>query len=385
MAEQAGLPTPTRNEKLYGLDHLRTLAILLVFLFHYGRLFPHPEWVNTISKFGWTGVDLFFVLSGYLIAAQLFAHIAQQGNVPLKSFFLKRFFRIVPAYLFVVALYFCIPYVHEREALAPLWKYLTFTQNLGLDLRTQGTFSHAWSLCIEEQFYLVLPLVLAALLYLKLFRKSFILLAGLFVAGFFIRYFSYRAFVLPGDEQSWASWYKWIYYPTQCRLDGLLTGISIAAGFRFLPAVMLRAARYGNMLLLIGLGILAFAYWLCLDESSLSASVFGFPAVSIGYGFLVTGAVSPGCFLYRWQSRLTARIAALSYALYLIHKITIHVSQDLISRTGLAADSNLMFVICILVTVTAAFIINFSIEQPFMRIRSWLLQKNNYQMLFPGH
>lgn len=378
MAEQAALPTPPRNEKLYGLDHLRTLAIVLVFLFHYGRLFPHPEWTNTISKFGWTGVDLFFVLSGYLIASQLFAHIAKQGEVPLKAFFLKRFFRIVPAYLFVVALYFCFPFVHEREALAPLWKYLTFTQNPGLDLRAQGTFSHAWSLCIEEQFYLVLPLVLAALLYFKCFRKSFILLFLLFVAGFFIRCFSYRAFVLPGDEQSWASWYKWIYYPTQCRLDGLLTGISIAAGFQFMPAVMQRAAQYGNMLLLTGLGILCFAYWLCLDESSLTASVYGFPVVSIGYGFLVMGAVSPSSFLYRWQSRLMARIAALSYALYLVHKITIHVSQDLFSRAGLAADSNFMFLVCIFTTVAAAVIINFSIEQPFMRIRSRLLQKNNY-------
>jgi peptidoglycan/LPS O-acetylase OafA/YrhL len=53
----------------------------------------------------------------------------------------------------VVALYFCFPYVREREALAPLWKYLTFTQNLELDISSQGTFSHAWSLCIEEQFY----------------------------------------------------------------------------------------------------------------------------------------------------------------------------------------------------------------------------------------
>jgi len=385
MAEQAALIPPTRNEKLYGLDHLRTLAILLVFLFHYGRIFPHPEWTNTISKFGWTGVDLFFVLSGYLIASQLFAHIVQQGTVPLKAFFLKRFFRIVPAYLFVVALYFCFPFVHEREALAPLWKYLTFTQNLGLDLQTQGTFSHAWSLCIEEQFYLVLPLVLAALLYFKIFRKSFILLAALFVAGFFIRYISYRIYVLPEGEQSWVYWYKWIYYPTQCRLDGLLTGISIAAGFRFLPSVMQRVSRYGNRLLLIGLGILCGAYWLCLDESSLMASVFGFPAVSIGYGFLVMGAVSPSCFFYKWRSRLMTKIAALSYALYLLHKITIHVSQELFSQAGIDADSNLMFLICILTTLAGALIIHFSIEQPFMRIRSRLLQKNNSAATLSGN
>lgn len=57
------------HNKLWGLDHLRALAIILVFFFHYGRLFPHPEWTTTLGKFGWTGVDLFFVLSGYLISS----------------------------------------------------------------------------------------------------------------------------------------------------------------------------------------------------------------------------------------------------------------------------------------------------------------------------
>src|SRR5688572_21419214 len=64
------------NKKYAGLDHLRALAITLVFLCHY-RMFGHPEWVNSIGEFGWTGVDLFFVLSGFLIAGQLFADIRQ--------------------------------------------------------------------------------------------------------------------------------------------------------------------------------------------------------------------------------------------------------------------------------------------------------------------
>ena len=62
--------------------------------------------------------------------------------------------------------------MHEREALPPLWRFVTFTQNLGLDLRSEGTFSHAWSLCIEEQFYLVLPLVLGALPFWDQLRRQ---------------------------------------------------------------------------------------------------------------------------------------------------------------------------------------------------------------------
>src|SRR5580704_8318116 len=151
------------NKKLYGLDLLRALAITLVLFFHY-QIFGHPHWIETFGKFGWTGVDLFFVLSGYLIASQLFVKMATGKKISFPEFFLKRFFRIIPAYLAVLTIYFCFPAFREREALSPLWRFLTFTQNFGLDLSIHGTFSHSWSLCIEEQFYLLLPLILIGLI-----------------------------------------------------------------------------------------------------------------------------------------------------------------------------------------------------------------------------
>src|SRR5689334_18781579 len=95
---------PAASQKLHGLDHLRALAITLVFIFHYG-MFAHPDWAVTFGKFGWAGVDLFFVLSGYLIASQLFLKVANEGRISFKEFFIKRFFRIIPAYLLVVAVY----------------------------------------------------------------------------------------------------------------------------------------------------------------------------------------------------------------------------------------------------------------------------------------
>ncbi|HEX4373461.1 MAG TPA: acyltransferase, partial [Puia sp.] len=153
MEQDLGLIDHTRHKKFYGLDHLRALAITIVLLFHY-QIFKHPGWIAKAGKFGWTGVDLFFVLSGYLIASQLFATMAKRKQISFPEFFIKRFFRIIPAYLVVVAVYFCVPAFREREALSPLWRFLTFTQNFHLDLRSSGTFSHSWSLCIEEQFYL---------------------------------------------------------------------------------------------------------------------------------------------------------------------------------------------------------------------------------------
>lgn len=81
-------PELDTNKKFYGLDHLRTLAITLVFLFHYTILSGgQPQWLPAIMKLGWTGVDLFFVLSGFLISSQLFAQIQQGRDISFKTFF----------------------------------------------------------------------------------------------------------------------------------------------------------------------------------------------------------------------------------------------------------------------------------------------------------
>src|SRR5687768_7869255 len=99
--------TEVSKQKIAGLDYLRALAITLVFLFHY-RLFAHPAWVDDVCSFGWVGVDLFFVLSGYLIASHVFADI-KNDRFSSRVFFLKRALRILPAYWVVLALYFWVP------------------------------------------------------------------------------------------------------------------------------------------------------------------------------------------------------------------------------------------------------------------------------------
>lgn len=80
------------HKKFYGLDHLRALAICAVFLYHYAILSKgKPEWLPDFAEFGWTGVDLFFVLSGFLISLQLFAQIKKGELISFKIFFLKGF------------------------------------------------------------------------------------------------------------------------------------------------------------------------------------------------------------------------------------------------------------------------------------------------------
>lgn len=366
----------------HGLHHLRALAILLVFLFHYQiPMFGHPEWLPDWAKFGWTGVDLFFVLSGFLISSQLFRTMQTQGRVDFRSFFIKRFFRILPLYWAVLAIYFLLPAFHEREALPPLYKFLTFTQNFGLNLRLQGTFSHAWSLCVEEHFYLALPVVLTLLYAAGIIKRGIWLLPVLFLFGIGIRHYGWTQLYEPSLDtgDSGINWYRYIYYPTYNRLDGLQTGVAIAALYVYRPLVFERVARFGNLLVVAGLLVLTGAYFLCYEEHSYAASVFGFPVVALGYGLLVIGAVSPACFLYKWRSRATALIATLSYGIYLTHKGVIHITQNLLS--GVDADSNVMLLVCMGVCVAVAFITYKLVEQPFMTLRGKLLKHSHHNVI----
>jgi peptidoglycan/LPS O-acetylase OafA/YrhL len=376
LAKPPTRPTPT--PRLHGLDHLRALAITLVVVFHYGRLFAAPAVVTAMGKFGWTGVDLFFVLSGYLISSQLLVELEQTQRLAVASFFTKRFFRIVPLYSLILALYFFVPGVREREALAPLWKYVTFTQNLGLDLRTQGTFSHAWSLCIEEQFYLVLPLVLGLLgSYRHVHKLATLLVAGM-IAGLLVRLVLWSSWVGPlaaTADGGAIVWYTWIYYPTFCRLDGLFVGVLLALALQPRAPIARQLVRAGNWWVGASMLLLAGAYYVCRQEQSVGASVWGFPLVSLGYGALVLGALSPGSMLYRRSSRVTRKLADLSFAIYLSHKILLHLTQEQASAWGLAKASWPMLLLCVASTLLGAYLLHHLIEQPFLRLRNRILRK----------
>lgn len=366
------------DKKYAGLDHLRALAITLVFLCHY-RMFNHPEWLNDIGKFGWIGVDLFFVLSGFLIAGQLFSDVRQGKPLQIKAFYLKRFFRIIPAYLFVLMLYFTVPAFKETEGLAPLWKYLTFTQNFGLDLSKERAFSHAWSLCIEEQFYLLLPFVVLFFARSAKPKRAFYLVLVLFIAGFVLRIYSWLHFIAPmkGQDGFWFIWYKWIYYPTYTRLDGLLAGICIAGVFQFKPQLKERITKHGNKFLLLSLILLTGAYYLFEDSSTFGASVFGYPLIAIAFGAMVIAALSPNCFLYKASARVTGVVATLSYSIYLSHKGVVHVTQNWISKSGLQIDNNWMMLICIVSTMLAALLMHYIIEKPLLRWRDRVLIRDS--------
>lgn len=366
-----------RSERLYGLDHLRAVAILLVLLYHY-RAFKHPGWIDSIGRFGWTGVDLFFVLSGFLISGQLFKEIEDKGSISLKTFYVKRFFRIIPAYFFTLFLYFTIPFFREREVLSPLWKFVTFTQNYELDVINRGTFSHAWSLCIEEQFYLILPLLLLILMPTKLFRYMAVLMIAVIGFSMAARLMAWNEFIAAADPSStdfWKLWYMKIYYPTHTRLDGL--GMGVLIGYLMQYSSMFRriVAGNGNKFFFLGIVLLGVSFWIGNEQASKTASVFGFTLVAVSYGIILMAAISQSSFLYRSKSYITAQLAALSYAVYLSHKGIIHIVQEFLEYFKFETSDNITILICLLSCILGGLFYRFVIEKPFSIIKSRVLKK----------
>ncbi len=166
------------SERIASLDGLRGIAILMVVFWHYYACVPRPEWVlrvpglERVASYGWTGVSLFFVLSGFLIGRILVRDRGRMGYY--RVFYARRALRILPAY-FACLLVFVVTRAlvpiatqHRMGGLfdnsAPWWSYLIFGQNTAMakaDSLGGGWLSVTWSLAVEEQFYLLLPFVVA--------------------------------------------------------------------------------------------------------------------------------------------------------------------------------------------------------------------------------
>jgi peptidoglycan/LPS O-acetylase OafA/YrhL len=154
---------PSLKERVPELDGLRGVAILLVIAYHYLEPVHRTAqgWHRHAlapARMGWLGVDLFFVLSGYLIGSILMAN--RQSPAFFSTFYLRRFCRILPLYLAVVLGCFAAHYRYMRTPGEPLYQYLTFTQNFGMAAAGQfgiPLLAITWSLAVEEQFYALLP------------------------------------------------------------------------------------------------------------------------------------------------------------------------------------------------------------------------------------
>jgi peptidoglycan/LPS O-acetylase OafA/YrhL len=360
-------PRFTGRERQPGLDLLRALAIIVVVIYHaalFGFKLP-----TRIDRFGWIGVDLFFVLSGYLIGGQLLAPLARGNEISLGRFFARRVLRIMPAYFVVLAVYFLFPSWREYPDMSqPLWKFLLSIQNIALHGGT--AFSHAWSLAVEDQFYLGLPFIL---IFVSRWPRAAIITPCLIVlGGILVRTFlAYQNLTETGV--SFRGFQAWIYYPTWTRLDPLVFGVVLAAIEKFRPQWWQRLTNCAIWLWVPALVLIVYGLWLGEgDYLTVTACVWQFPLIALGMAALLICAVSPRLFFRRVAIPGAAFIATIAYSAYLIQKLVIHFAGRFCDTYNIALTSAPALLGVEIAVYAAAAILFLTVERPFLQLRKRL-------------
>lgn len=349
--------------RLAGLDTLRALAIALVLMSHYNGFVSQAPTFGVLGSIGWAGVDLFFVLSGYLIGNQLLAPAARGEPLHLAAFFARRLLRTLPNYYAVLAVYLLLPHsAIAGKSTAPVWRFLTFTQNFGLIYGE--TFTHSWSLCIEEQFYVVLPLAVWALVGRgRSARLLWCALAAAVVAGMGARAMAY----FDGKDVFAAP----VYYSSFCRFDELLPGVAIAMLKNFHPAPFARLLRHGNALLVGGLALASSVLYGVMNEApnAFIASTCGFSLVAGSFALLTCAALSPVCVLNRLRVPGAASLALWSYAVYLVHKPVFMALRPQLLAHSVDPAAPLTVLGVMAAGILGGYLLYRIVETPFMQLR----------------
>ena len=353
------------------LDLLRSIAIVLVLLRHGQRAIflgsGEPQGVvQTIFMNGWIGVDLFFVLSGYLIARHLVRAGIGSGQFDLARYLARRALRIVPAYyavlLLVVAGAFPLYPVEPNLLGLRVAYHLLFLQDyLPSDINVVF-----WSLGVEEKFYLLAPVLVLALLRCSN-RVRACLIVLLFCLPIAARTAVYLGLAEPLD---YPTFWRLLRSPFHMTLEGLVAGVAIAVVEQ---AGILRLSRRAAALILVGAGGLL-ATWLgsqdFMARIDATDAILQPPLIALLAAAMTLGAVGlagtpmPCSGLFRTLSRL-------SYSLYLVH-------YPLIPLVMATAGSARMpgFWLCYLsLSLCAALALHLIVERPFLLLKDKLGSK----------
>jgi peptidoglycan/LPS O-acetylase OafA/YrhL len=319
---------PTDSRRLIQLDVLRGVAILLVLGAHY-VIDPRTAGLLRIpaimlARFGGAGVDLFFVLSGFLVGGLLMREMKVYGKLDVKRFLIRRGFKIWPVYYLYLLVAAVMLVASGANYEVSNWKmllpYVFSLQNYNIfHLSYAGPMfaGHTWSLAVEEHFYLLLPLFLLLLVRGGVKRLAWIpwIAIGLDVVCLLMR------LRLVGQP-----FQPWVHQmPTHLRIDSLFTGVVLAYWYHFRPDITARLVQYRPLLAAAGLVLIAPMVALPLAEK-VFVRTFGMTCLSVGFACLltvfVTTPVGEGA-LGRWFHSRTARtlafVGGFSYSIYIWH------------------------------------------------------------------
>jgi peptidoglycan/LPS O-acetylase OafA/YrhL len=347
---EATLQASFNQRHIPGLDGLRAIAVFLVIFYHFG--FSHVP--------GGNGVMIFFVLSGFLITWLLLDEKSKSGEVSISGFYRRRLFRILPAFniywLMVIILLFVthkhILWGHAFSALGYVTDYYNAAKGDPND-----AFSHTWSLAIEEQFYLLWPVVFSR------FRHNLKAMSH-FLMALILAVWTYRiilCFFFKVDQ-------GWIYAAFDTRMDSLAIGCLLAVLLKrsVLTAFWKFVCSY-PWLPLVTVGLLSLSIY---DGGALLVryrDVVGFAIEPVLIAVLLVQVVALSSNrMWRWiESPVLRFLGRISYSLYLYQQIILFSIRKRLSGEPVA----IQLLIAVLVTTMVATFSYFAIERPFLSLK----------------
>jgi peptidoglycan/LPS O-acetylase OafA/YrhL len=339
--------------RIKGLDFLRGLAIILV-------LFRHADMGNNpLYHFGWLGVDLFFVLSGFLVSGLLFKEYLRSDQTRIKRFLIRRGFKIYPPFyffmLFTIGFHWfeTHTFYDTNKILSELFYVQSYFPRIWI---------HTWSLAVEEHFYLVLAVFIwLSVKYRFLKSKSFVIpfLVALIILSFFLRWqvsYPHRNDAIFGFVQ------------THLRADGILIGVLISYLYYFTKFKEF-FYRYKRLFLVLAIALILPAFY--YKAGGFFMNTLGLSLVNIGFGVFTLLSLDPKLNSINNPNKILsfvinfiALIGVHSYSVYLWHLNAKHFIGLLLEPTSAGAII-LYFILAISLGIGLSLII----EKPILKLR----------------
>ena len=343
-----------------GLNGLRALAVVFVIITHWAPEIDKQLFIFRILPDGRFGVNLFFVLSGFLISSILFLEKKKLSEFNTKSkiivnFYIRRFLRIFPVYYLTLAVIFTF---NIPEFNKDLIYYLTYTTNFNSYIRKiSGFFGHAWSLAVEEQFYLIWPFIIMFLSRKHILKMLFIFIligpVSCFIQTFFFKN-SYNSYILtPECFDSLGLGGLLAYYYSEGDLSEIKKWVKILLPF----------------------SILLFYYWrFAPDGGHIQYLRRTFESI------IAVGAVL-FCLSNRWtrwrdillENKLLRQIGMVSYGIYLFHYTLPIFYLSLKSQVGLPHDTYYTlpdYAVLTFILLAMAFLSYYLLERPILSLKT---------------
>lgn len=340
------ISTPKR---IIGLDLLRGVAILLV-------LFRHSDLEqNILQEVGWLGVDLFFVLSGFLISTLLFKEYSVSGNIKIKRFLFRRSFKIFPPFYFFIIVFLIVEVLVFKSTFT--WKQLV-SELFYLQSYYTGTCSQTWSLAVEEHFYILFAGFVFLLSKFKLInhQANLYLFCGLLLLTIVLRIIH----VYPHRNED-----SFTFFQTHLRSDGILIGVILGYAYQF-SNIISRVLYFKKVLFILSVMLIVPGFY--FSAGSYFMNTIGITGVDLGFGILLLLVMNLELNFKNWYKRSVISffcfIGINSYSIYLWHLLV----KEFVDFIPIE-DTLILNLLYMFFAIFIGIIFSYGIEKPSLILR----------------